>query len=394
MDGIDVTSPDPATRATRYRGELPRNKRPSWVRRHLRLVSLLLFVVAPTAVVAVYFFGFASDQYVSEAKFVVRGASVQSQGALSTLLQTTGMSHAQEDTYAVQDYIMSRDALNELLRTQDIRAVFNRPEADWLSRFPRFSWHATFEHFYDYYQDHVDVVLDSTTNVSTLTVKTFRPLDSERVARALLTESEALVNRMNDRQRENSMGVARQDLALAETRVQSVAKDIAEFRNREALLDPTKQAVPMLTAINDLQTMLSRTNLQISQLVTSTPQSPLIPDLRRRVTALQGQINDARSKITGSDTSLVPKITAFDTLELQRVFAEKQLASAITSLEAARLEAERQQLYLETIVQPNVSDYATYPKRLVSIAIVFASILGLYIMAVLIISGSQEHRIT
>ena len=150
----------------------------------------------------------------------------------------------------------------------------------------------------------------------------------------------------------------------------------------------------MLTAINDLQTLLSRTNLQISQLVTSTPQSPLIPDLRRRAAALQGQINDARSKITGSDTSLVPKITAFDTLELQRVFAEKQLASAITSLEAARLEAERQQLYLETIVQPNLSDYATYPKRLASIAVVFASIMGLYIMAVLIISGAREHRIT
>ena len=115
--------------------------------------------------------------------------------------------------------------------------------------------------------------------------------------------------------------------------------------------------------------MLSRTNLQLSQVTTSTPRSPLISDLRRRAEALQGQITDARSKITGTDASLVPKITAFDMLELQRQFADKQLASATSSLEAARLQSERQQLYLETIVRPNVSDYPAYPKRLASIAV-------------------------
>ncbi len=394
MDGIDVTSADPATRSTRYRVELPRQKRPSWLQRHVKLVTFAIFVMIPTVAVSIYYVGFASDQYVSEAKFVVRGQAAQSQGALSSLLQSTGMTHAEEDTYAVQDYIMSRDALHELMNTQDIRAIYNRPEVDMLSRFPLFSWRATFEHFYSYYQDHVEVLLDSTTSVSTLTVKTFRPGDSERVATALLAAGEALVNRMNDRQRENAMSVARKDVVDAEARVQAVAKDLASFRNRESLLDPTKQAVPMLAGINDLQTMLLKTNLQISQLVTSTPLSPLIPDLRRRASALQAQITDARSKITGTDTSLVPKITEFDTLTLQGQFAEKQLASALTSLESARLQAERQQLYLETIVQPNLSDYAAYPKRLASIAVVFASLLGLYLMAALLIAGAREHRIT
>ncbi len=190
------------------------------------------------------------------------------------------------------------------------------------------------------------------------------------------------------------MGDARKEVGVAEARVQAVAADIAQFRNREALLDPNKQSIPMLAGINDLQTMLSRTNLQLSQLITSTPRSPLIPDLHRRVDALQSQITDARAKITGTDSSLVPKMTAFDMLELQREFADKQLASATTSLETARIQAERQQLYLETIVQPNVSDYPAYPKRLASIAVVFASLLGLYLMAALLISGAREHRIT
>ena len=150
----------------------------------------------------------------------------------------------------------------------------------------------------------------------------------------------------------------------------------------------------MLASINDLQTLLSRTNLQLAQLTTSTPRSPLIADLRRRADALQGQITEARTKITGTDTSLVPKIAAFDMLELRREFADKQLASAIASLEASRIQAEHQQLYLETIVQPDVADYAAYPKRIASIAITFASLLGLYIMAGLLIAGAREHRIS
>ena len=359
----------------------------------MRLVSFVICVVVPTAAVSLYFFAFAADQYVSEAMFVVRGPTAQPQGMLSSLLSSAGSSTASEDTFAVQDYISSRDALNELVNTQDIKSVYNRPEADWYARFPRFSWETTFEHLFKYYQDHVEVLLDSTTDVSTLTVRTFRPEDSQRIASALLAAGERLVNKLNDRERENALGDARKEVTLAESRVQAVAKDIAAFRNRESLLDPSKQSVPMLAGINDLQTMLSRTNLQISQLVQSTPRSPLIADLRRRADALQAQITDARSKITGTDTSLVPKITEFDMLELQSQFADKQLASAISSLEAARLQSERQQLYLETIVKPNLSDYATYPKRLSSISVVFASLTGIYLLGSLLIMGAREHRL-
>ncbi len=392
MDGIDISVPDVTSPAARYRVSAPRPRRPSWLRRHVRLVCFIIFVVAPTAAVGTYYFGYAADQYESDAEFVVRGPSAQPQGTLSTLLETTGLSHAQEDTYAVNDYILSRDALSEMINTQDLKVVFNRPEADALSRFPLFPQMATFEHFFKYYLKHVDVAMDSTTGVSTLSVRTYRATDSASVAGALLNAGENLINRMNDRQRENAMRDARKEVVIAEARVSSVASQISDFRNKEALLDPTKQSVPMLAAINDLQTLLSRTDLQISQLTTSTPRSPLIPDLRRRADALQGQIQDARSKITGTDSSLVPKIAAFDMLELQRQFADKQLASATTSLEEARLQAERQQLYLETIVRPNTPDYPAYPKGLSSTAIAFATFLTLYVAGTLLIAGAREHR--
>lgn len=396
MDGLDLSVASSADPLAEFRRAPPRRPVRSWLRRHARLVGFLLAVVLPTLAAGVYLVGFAAFQYVSEARFVVRGPVAQAAGPLSGLLQTAGVSRAQDDAYAVQDYILSRDALSELVNKEGLRDVFSRPEADVLSRFPWPAWvpgAASFEHLFAYYLRHVDVLLDSSTGVTTLTVATFRPEDSQRIAQALLDAAERLVNRMNERQRDTAVRDARREVERAEARVEAVAAQVAQFRNREALLDPNKQSVPMLQSIHELQTMLSRVNLQISQLTVSSPHSPLIADYQRRAAALEGQINEAKAKITGADSSLVSKITAFDLLSLQREFADKQLASATSSLETARMQAERQALYLDPVVQPNLTDYALYPRRVAWLAVVFATLLGAYLLTALLVASAHEHRI-
>jgi capsular polysaccharide transport system permease protein len=157
------------------------------------------------------------------------------------------------------------------------------------------------------------------------------------------------------------------------------------------MLDPTKQSSAILQGVTDLQSKLAQTRTQISELTQSSPNSPLIATERRRASALQGQIDEALTRVAGSDHSMVPKITVYDDLSLQRDFAERELASATTSLERARVDAQRQQLYLDLIVQPNSPDYPAYPKRLKSIGVVFASCLILYTLARLLMAAAKEH---
>lgn len=393
MDGLDVSASTQTSRRMGLAGRQGRLSHPAPRRRTGPLLPFLLLVVLPTFVAAGYMYGYAADQYVSEARFVVRGPAQPAQGALASILQSTGVSRAQDDTFAVQDYIMSRDALQELVSKEDLKAVFGRPEADWLFRFPNPLRNDTFEFLHKYYLRHVDVQMDSTTGVSELTVKTFRAADSKRIATALLAAGERLINRMNDRERENALRDARKEVLIAETRVKDVSGRLADFRNRESLLDPNKQSVTMLQVITNLQAKLSSVKLEMSQLQSSSPNSPLIASARQRASALQAQIDDAKSKITGTDSSMVPKIREFDMLTLDRDFADRQLLSATTSLETARINADRQQLYLEAIVSPNEPDYAEYPKRAAGTAIVFASLCGLFVMGTLLLAGAREHKL-
>lgn len=390
MDGLEVLVADGSRRTAGYSDRGTRSSSPAPRRRLRRNAPFLLLVLLPTLVTAGYLYLVASDQYVSEARFVVRGPSQQAPGPLSTLLQSAGVSRAQDETYAVQDYMLSRDALTELVNQNAVRDVFARPEADALSRFPSPIGGETFEHLFKYYLKHVDVQMDTTSGVSELTVKAFRAADSQAVAAALLAAGERLVNRMNERERENTLKDARGEVRLAEDRLQAVSARIADFRNKQSLLDPNKQSVPMLQAIANLQSKLTSVKLELSQLA---PNSPLIGGTRQRALAIEAQIDDAKTKITGDDSSLVPKIREFDMLSLERDFADKQLASATTSLESARVNAIRQELYLEAIVQPNAADYAAFPRRGATLAVVFASLFGLYVTGTLLLAGAREHKL-
>jgi len=219
----------------------------------------------------------------------------------------------------------------------------------------------------------------------------FRPEDAKLIAVALLDASEKLVNRLNERARINALKDSQAEVALAQAKARNIAAQIASFRNHESVLDPTKQSTAMLQGVYELQSKLAQTRTELSELTQNSPNSPLIASERRRASALQGQIDEALTHVAGSDHSMVPKITVYDDLALQRDFAERELASATTSLERARVDAQRQQLYLDLIVQPNSPDYPAYPKRFRSIGVVFATCFVLYTLVTLLMAAAREH---
>src|SRR5439155_1598481 len=228
--------------------------------------------------------------YSSEVKFILRGPNKAPTSAISAMLSSPGAAGGSEDTYAVLDYITSRDAARRLEREVDLRALLSRPEGDLITRFPGiWFWRHDFEALYSSYLRFISVERDSNSSVSTLAVKAYRPEDAHRIARALL------------------------------------------------------------------------------------------------------EFSEQRTKITGDSDSVATALTEYERLDVQKLLAEKTLASALVSLESAKLEAQKQQLYLETIAQPNLADYPLYPKRAISFATVVVSCLLAYGIAWLLIASVREH---
>ena len=82
------------------------------ISRFLRSLNLWFWAIVglPTLIAGVYYFAIASDLYSSEVKFMVRGPSKAPASSLSAMLSSAaGSGSASEDTFAVHEYVMSRD---------------------------------------------------------------------------------------------------------------------------------------------------------------------------------------------------------------------------------------------------------------------------------------------
>ena len=354
---------------------------------------LLLFtVVVPTLVSIIYFGLIASDVYISEARFVVRSPERQTASPLGMLLKGTGFSRSQDDTYTVQDFILSRDALKVLDDTLGLGKAFSSPKVDIFSRFAGLPWDNSFEALHRYYQKKVAMQLDGGSSISTLTVRAFTAEDAFRINQQLLEMSEALVNKLNGRGRQDMIRFATIEVAAAEKKAKAAALALATYRNQKGVIDPERQSAIQLQQIAKMQDELIATQAQLTQLQTFTKNNPQIPSLQQRVQNLRQEIDAETTRVAGGDHSLANKAAEYQRLALEREFADKQLGSALVSLEQARNEAQRKQLYLERIVQPSKPDMAMEPRRIRNILATF--ILGLIVWGVLtmLLAGVREHQ--
>lgn len=364
------------------------------IRRLLGAFNIWFWAIVgvPTLLAGVYYFGVASDLYVTDVDFVVHGPGKESPPLLGSLMSSISGA-ASEDSYTVDDYMMSRDVVQQLASHDDLIGVLSRPEGDFVTRdagllsFGR----KDFEALYKTYKRFVSVDLDTTTGVSTLEVSAYRAQDAQNIARALVRFAEAKVNDLNERQRRDAVGTFEAQVKSIEQRIAGLEDQMTAYRVKEKMLDPLSASRGPLELVAQMNMQLAQVRAQLADKLRSSPSSPQIPVLRTRILSLQRLISEEHSKITGDRGSVATASGEYDRLQVQLELSEKALASAFLSLQSARLQAQRQQLYLETITVPNLADYPLYPRRVASFATVVVTCLLAYGMAWLLVAGVREH---
>jgi BexC/CtrB/KpsE family polysaccharide export inner-membrane protein len=354
----------------------------------------LLVAVLPTLTAAIYYFLIAAPLYVSDARFVVRSRNQPPPAALGSMLESVGVSlgEGETDAFEVQAYMQSRDAVQDLSRQDDLRAMLARPEADFIERFPEPFQSDSFETLFKAYKRFVTVGYDSQTGISTLRIKAFRAADAQRMADTLLDSSEALINRLNDRAMRDAVAQAERQVEEARDMGAEAQAQLTAFRNHERLIDPDRSSVVGLDLLGKLETQLATMRAERAGLAASAPQSPQLPVLDRRIAAFAAQLDAERSRSAGEADSLAPKVGEYERLTLNRDLAVKTLEQSVSALEMARVEARRKQLYLQRVVPPNLPDKAEEPKRLLTVFTVLISALVAFAILSLIVAGFREHR--
>jgi capsular polysaccharide transport system permease protein len=381
---------DPNLPATDRAAADRRARRGRQVLRYLRRrASFIAIVILPTLLASIYYLVWASDQYMSEARFVIRGQTATPSLLGQMFSMASGTHTAEEELLSVGDYMKSVDAVKQLQDRMSFAELYRRKDADWFARLPD---GVPIEELLDYYLGMVAVSFDTQTGIAILRVRAFRPEDAQNICNTLLTLGEELVNRFSERQRNDTLKIARNEVERSEDRVVNARKDITAFRDRERSLDPGRSSLMVMDVISKLEIQLAQTRTELIESATYLkPDNAKFVALRNKADAIESQIVSEKKKLAGGDGTLAPMVARYERLQLEREFADKGYASSLVSLETARIEALKQHLYLVRIVEPNLAEKALYPRRWIILATLLLGSFIVYGIGWLIIAGVREH---
>lgn len=358
-------------------------------------LPFLIIVVLPTILSIIYYGLIAANQYISVSNFVVRSPQKNtSVSGLSAVLQSVGFASSQDDAQVVSQYVLSRDALQELDKELDLRSKYRNTGVDFVGRFNPLGINSSLESLYDYYLKKVTIEVDNKSSISTLTVRAYNSKDAYIINSRLLDMAESLVNKLNQRGRDDTVSYAEKEVAYAQKRLEDSLIALTKFRSDNKVVDIDKQASIQLQMVSKLQDQLILVRTQLMQLKSITPENPQIRILAERERSILREIQSETNKITGgsNSNSLNEKSAEFEKLTLDKEMATKQLTATLASLEQSKNEVIRKQLYLERIAQPNIPDISTEPKKIKGILSVFMFSMLMWFVWSLLAAGVKEHR--
>lgn len=356
---------------------------------------LVLLVLLPTLLVAVYYYLIASDQYQSEAHFIVRTAdsAPMPSGGFSQLLGLGGgASQSRSEAMSVNDYLDSQQAVNLLNRRVNLVEKFRRPEADIATRL----WFSdpTPEMLMRYYRGKIDVRFNQETGITTLRTRAFRPEDSYAIINQLLAMGEERVNLLNRRSQTDALKNARRQLAEAEQSLLEVQSRLTAFRQQRGDLDPERSGTAQLGLVTTLQGQLTAARAQLNAMSgIIAPSSPQYVATAARVRALEAQVAGQTGKLTSGGGAIAARLGNYQDLQIRQEFAAKRYEVAAANLEKARDTAMKQQLYIVRVVDPNVPVKSEYPQRGKLLLTVFLSLMIAYGIGWLLVAGVREHSL-
>lgn len=351
---------------------------------------MALFVGVPTVLVFLYLALFASPMYVSEAKFAVRSATEQAAGLdfASQIFKTA--SSTTQDAAVVTEYIESPDAFERLDKELAVKAHYSDRRWDVISRLtqnPTLYDKTTFWNFV------ASPVLDPDSGIVTFTVRAYTPEMAQKITSHVLKQSEALVNAMNERAREDAMKLAGEEVKRAQARLMKSQKALENFRDEHAEIDPKATASGLQTLVMDLEGQRATLKAQISEMAAyMRPDAPALKTLKTRLAAVEKQLSGEKQRLAGIGAGAMNNwVSAYEALTIENEFAQKQLVSAMTAMETARVSLLSQSKYVVTIESPTLPDESRYPRTFEFTFCVLLGLLLLFGLGSLIVASIREH---
>lgn len=342
-------------------------------------VTFVLMVAVPSVAAVVYYGLIASPQYMAEARFTVRGGLQPRPDAIGSLTGVPSMMIIQ-DTQVIMNYVQSRAIIEALDSQIGLRSIYDRPGVDWWSRLAPGK---PIEKVLKYWKSMIDLSVQMPAGIVVMTVRAFSPQDAVTVANAVLSQSEALVNDLNDRMRNDAISLSLAEQTRAADQLAAARSALEQARNTEGTLSAEASAEAINTLIATLRSDLVKMQQEYDASRRYVSESsPQMRNMQTRIASANQQIAFLKSKltVTASSDGQEPVVSAtmkkLDYLEFQRKVAETIYTAATVAAERARVVGETKLMYINSFVAPVAPEESRYPRRALMIGLIIGGALA------------------
>jgi capsular polysaccharide transport system permease protein len=360
--------------------------------------SFFLLVVFPSLIAFFYYFLVASDVYVAETKLTVRAATASAaksttmSGGASSIIGKLGLGQSgspAQDSRIILDYLRSRAAIEDVGGRVTLAALYDKPSIDWFSRLNSKDYA---EELTSYWQGKVTASVDTVSNILTVRVRGYTADDAQFLAQKLVSSSEALINRISRRSREDALRRAQEEVARSMSELADARLQLLTLQQATGSIDPAQSAKQLATLISTLtlQKIQLESQLAVSD-STGVKGRPGDRYVQSSLDVINAKIQDLEVMLTGDKASSVSmQLKDFELLKLRQEFAEQIYTLSRASYEEARRNAEKQQLYLVVVVPPFRPDYALFPRVFLDTLLVLLGCLVLWAIGALLVASVRD----
>lgn len=345
-------------------------------RHWLSVFSFILLVGLPIALCAWYLWERAADQYASYVGFSVRTEDTSS--AIELLGGITELSgSSSSDTDILHKFLESQRLVRTVDAELDLRAMWSKadPDVD-----PIFAYHTpgTIEDLSDYWARMVNVQYDASSGLLDLRINAFTAEDAQAIAQAIFRESSEMINALSSIAREDTLRYTREELEGSVERLKEARAAMTTFRNENQIVDPEANIQSQVGLLGSLQAQLAEALIEVDLLSGSSNSSdPRIIQQQRRVDVIRARIDAEQGKLGGvagdegtGDVVFADILSEYESLAVDRQFAEEAYRSSLAAFDSAQAEARRQSRYLAAHVEPTLAESAQYPQRAMLLGLV------------------------
>ena len=349
---------------------------------------LIGLISLPAVIIFMYSLLFCKSMYFSESEFSIVSSSTEKVFSVSPQSLLTGSSG--NNLYVATAFIKSIDMFKAIDMELNLKEHYSHGDF-----FSSLSDSATLQEIKEYWNNVVNVNLETESDLLKLSVRSYSPEFSLKIQQSILKQLDLLINRMNETAHNDSIQLAMKEVQQAEEEVKNTAYELKQFRDSNTFIDPEAEISGISNIIGSLEKQLAETRTLLDQKRTYFKEDSIeIKTLKAKIQALTNQIAETRDRIGNERNDrkiLSSALSQFEQLNLKHEFAKKKLESAINSLEVARQEALTKTRYLVMIDSPSMPDESLWPQPIKAAFITFLLTLFGAGTVSLLVSAIREH---